>query len=92
MRYLLIFVGLITSFSNAEMFYSKTALSVDFEECIEARKDGVQLFNLAESRYHLSFHAVENYVYKFQQFPRLTKVNGDDSLDFDYYCVKYRMD
>ena len=91
MRYLLIFVSLMTSVSNAEMFYSKTALSVDFEECIEARKEGVKLFD-SDMKPLVSFHAVENYVYKFQQFPRRTQVNEADSLDFDYYCVKYRMD
>ena len=91
MRYLLIFVSLMTSISNAEMFYSKTALSVDFEECIEAQKDGVKLF-ASDTKPLVSFHAVENYVYKFQQIPRHSKVSGEDSLDFDYYCVKYRMD
>ena len=95
MKYISIFFLLVSFqlFAQPFSYATNKPLDVDFEECIDAQKDGFKILSIDESPTHLNFYYHDDYMYKFQSFPRLNYVfKKNDTIELTFICSKYKVE
>ena len=94
MKYTLFIFSLISSqlFAGAFSYTTGKHLDVDFEECIDAQKDGFKILSIDKAPTYLNFYYYDDFLYKFQSFPEIASTwNPNDSIKLKFYCAKYKI-
>lgn len=94
MKYTLLIFSLISFRLFAKPFYYNTSgeqLDVNFEECINAQKDGFKILSIDEMPTYLNFYYHDDFLYKFQSHPRLIGEGTTATINLLFMCNKYKI-
>ena len=94
MKYTPLILSLISLqlFAQPFVYNKEKHLDVDFEECIDAQKDGFKILSIDKAPTYLNFYYYDDFLYKFQSFPEIASTwNPNDSIKLKFYCAKYKI-
>ena len=94
MKYAPLILSLISLqlFAQPFVYNKEKHLDVDFEECIDAQKDGFKILSISEAPTYLNFYYYDDFLYKFQSFPRIGKaLKANDTIELNFICSKYKV-